>query len=159
LERVGDGGLIVNGVNVNPIRDSLANINKFNFKGKGPIHFAILSLIVFLPVFIIFTFIVCLRTRIKRRKWLWAIFVLLGYGQFSFNWTTGAGGIKPFYVQLLGAGFMSAGKYAPWIFSISFPLGAILFWVRRGEMAKKQEAIEGQPVSRADGEGSGSLTG
>jgi hypothetical protein len=159
LERIGDGDLIVNGVNVNPIRDSLANINKFTFKGKGPIHFVFLALIVFLPVFTIFTFIVCLRTRIKKRKWLWAIFILLGYGQVSLNWTTGTGSIKPIYFQILGAGFMSAGKYAPWILSISFPLGAILFWVKKGRMAKEQKATEGQPVSRADAGESGGLTG
>jgi hypothetical protein len=158
LERIGDGDLIVNGVNVNPIRDSLTNINKFTFKGKSPIHFIFLVLVGFLPLFIIFTFITCLRTPIKKRKWLWAIFVLWGYGQFSINWTTGVGSIKPFYFQLLGAGFMSAGKYAPWILSISIPLGAILFWIRKGEMAQKQETIEGQ-VSGGDAENSGDLTG
>lgn len=159
LERIGGGELIVNSVNVNPIQDSLENINKFTLKGKGPTHFVFLALIFFLPAFIIFTFIVCLRTRIKKRKWLWAIFILLGYGQFSLNWTTGAGSVKPIYFQILGAGFMSAGKYAPWILSISFPLGAILFWVRKGKMPKKQEAIEGQPVSEADAENSGGLRG
>lgn len=152
LEQIGGGELIVNSVNVNPIQDSLENINKFKLKGKGPIHFVFLTLIFFLPAFIIFTFIVCLRTPIKKRKWLWAIFILLGYGQFSLNWTTGAGNINPIYFQILGAGFMSAGKYAPWILSISFPLGAILFWVRKGKMPKKQEAIEGPPVSRANAE-------
>lgn len=159
LERIGGGELIVNSVNVNPIPDSLEKINKFTLKSKGPIHFVFLALIFFLPVFIIFTFIVCLRTRIGRKKWLWAIFILFGYGQFSLNWTTGAGSVNPIYFQILGAGFMSAGKYAPWILSISFPLGAILFWVRKGKMGKRQEAIEVRTVSRVDAEKRSGLTG
>ncbi len=158
LERIANGELIVNGVNVNPIKDSLENINRFTFKGKGPIHFLFLVLIFFLPVFIIFTFVVCLRTRIKKRKWLWAIFILLGYGQFSLNWTTGAGNVNPIHFQILGAG-ISGVKYAPWILSVSFPLGAILFWVKKREMTKKQEAIKDQPASGEHVETSGSPTG
>lgn len=159
LERIGNGKLIVNGVNVNPIHDSLENINRFTLKGKGPIHFLFLVLILFLPVFIIFTFVVCLRTQIKKKKWLWAIFILLGYGQFSLNWTTGTGSVNPIYFQFLGAGFVSAGKCAPFILSVSFPLGAILFWVKKREMTKKQQAIEDQTAGGEHVESGGSLTG
>jgi hypothetical protein len=159
LERIGDGELIVNGVNVNPIHDSLENINKFTFKGKSPIHFIFLVLVGFLPLFVIFTFVVCIRTAMKKRKWLWAIFILLGFVKFSINWTSGAININPLSFQLLGAGFVSAGKFAPWIMTISIPLGALIFWIRREKMIQEQKTIERRPVSGADAENSGDLTG
>jgi hypothetical protein len=159
LERIGDGDLIVNGVNVNPIQDSLANMNKFTLKGKSPLHFVFLVLAIFIPVFMVATFIFCLRTPIRKRKWLWAIFILVGFVQFSLNWTNGAYSIKPFSFQLLGAGFMSAGKYAPWIMSISLPLGAIFFWMRRNKLIQQNENIGGQPISGADAEKSDGVAG
>ena len=159
LERIGDGELIVNGVNVNPIHDSLENINKFTFKGKSPIHFIFFVLVGFLPLFVIFTFVVCIRTPMKKRKWLWAIFMLLGFVKFSINWTSAAININPLSFQLLGAGFVSAGKFAPWIMTISIPLGVLIFWIRREKMIQEQKTIERRPVSGADAENSGALTG
>jgi hypothetical protein len=75
--------------------------------------------------------VVCARTRLAKRKWLWLVFVALGVVQFQFNWTTGAWGIQPLAFLLLGAGYTQAGPVAPLVFTLAFPLGALVFLARR----------------------------
>jgi hypothetical protein len=69
----------------------------------------------------------------RRRKWLWIIFILIGFGKLSLNWTTGQILFNPlsFYVQLFSVAVIKHGPYAPWIFSISIPLGAIIFFLKK----------------------------
>jgi hypothetical protein len=131
LERISDGPLVVKGVNVNPIQDSLQNINKFTLKGKSKIHFVFLSLSVLIPLFIVITFIVCLRTPIKKRKWLWAIFILLGFAQCTINWTSGEIFYQLLSFNIFGAGFFYGNKFGPVMLKVAFPLGAIIFWFKR----------------------------
>ena len=131
LERIEDGDLVVKGVNVNPIQDSLQNINKFTLKDKSVIHYIFLTLAVLTPLFIVVTFVFCLRTPIKKRKWLWSIFVLLGFVQCTINWSTGEIFYQLISFNLLGAGFFYGNQFGPVMLKIAFPLGAIMFWIRR----------------------------
>ena len=39
LERITDGPLVVKGINVNPVEDSLQNTNKFTLNGKSVVHY------------------------------------------------------------------------------------------------------------------------
>ena len=146
LERVGGGALIVKGVNVYPIEDSLQNINKFSLNDKPVIHYIFLALAVFIPLFIIVTFVVCLTTPIKKRKWLWAIFVLLGFVQCTINWSTGEFFYHLLSVNLLGAGFFYGNQFGPVMLKIAFPLGAILFWIKREKLCQQNVQQDSQSV-------------
>lgn len=152
LERIGSGELVVNGINVNPLHDSLANINKFSLSDKSAIHYIILLTAIILPIFIVFTLFACIRTPIRKRKWLWVVFVSLGFIQVSINWTSGEIGLNPLYFQLFGAGMVAAGKFAPWILSVSAPVGAILFWIKREKLISDSRSNLGQPSNPADGD-------
>src|SRR5215470_1209374 len=77
------------GFHVNPISDSLENINKFTLIGKGPGQYSVLVLAVLASVFSFYVFVLCLRTKNLGKKWLWAIFILIGVGKLVVNWTTG----------------------------------------------------------------------
>jgi hypothetical protein len=125
------------GVTVNPIPRSLEELNAFTFSGKGARHYAVLFLAGAIPVFILVTLILCLRTKVRRRKWLWMIFILFGFGKLSLNWTTGQLFFNPLsvYFQLFGAAAVRYGPYAPWMISISVPLGAMVFLIRRKRLA------------------------
>jgi hypothetical protein len=125
------GGTILKGVQVEPVKESLAAVNRFTFEGKGGAHYGMLAAAILIPLFIIFTVVVAARTPIPKRKWLWIVFVLLGLVQLSFNWTTGDVGVSALSVELLGAGFVKASPFAPLVLTISFPLGAIVFLIRR----------------------------
>ncbi len=119
--------------NVTPIDRSLEETHRFSLKGKGDTHYGFLLICAVCPLFILYTVIACIRTKLKKRKWLWIIFILVGMFKFSLNWTTGQVWINLLSFQILGAGFVRASVYAPWIFMFSIPVGAILFWIKKGK--------------------------
>lgn len=123
------------GLNAQPLTASLQEINGFSFKKARAAHYLFLAAMIAVPLFIITTLIVCIRTKIARRKWLWLIFILVGIASVSFNWTTGKAGIAPFSVQLLGFGAVASSVYSPWIISVSVPFGAVIFWIKRRKLA------------------------
>jgi len=130
LQRHGDEVTVL-GLHVNPMQQSLKELNQFTFVGKGLLNYIVFALAIAIPLFIVFTLVLCFRTPIAKRKWLWLLFVALGFVQFSLNWTDGGYSIQPLSFALLGAGFFKAGPYAPVIFNIAFPLGAIIFLFKR----------------------------
>jgi len=139
LERT-EGKLTVQGLHLTPRTVSLEAENGFTFQGKGALHYLVFALTVAIPVFIVYVLVVCAKTKIPKRKWLWLLFVAIGLVQFQFNWATGAWGLNPISFSLLGAGFVKAGPVAPCIFTVAFPLGAILFLARQRSMLQPDDA-------------------
>jgi hypothetical protein len=134
------GQLLIEGFHVNLVPKSQKTLNAFNLSGKGLLHFAFLGLAIVIPLFVVTTLVVCYRTTIAKRKWLWYLFVSLGLVQFSFNWTTGESNIQPISFLLLGAGFTQAGPYAPLVLTFALPVGAVVFLARRSSLATRGEA-------------------
>jgi hypothetical protein len=97
LHRTGNERTI-DAMNVHPTNDSQEHLNRFTFSGKGPGNYVILVSATSVLVFIVGTLLVLWKTRVPRRKWLWAIFVAIGIGQFTVNWTTGQVAIQPLQV-------------------------------------------------------------
>lgn len=123
--------LSVIGFNVYRTEASQKELNKFNLSGKSAIQYLVLILAIIAPLFILVTLYFCIKTPIPKRKWLWVLFVLVGVGSISINWTTGQYAIQSFSINLFSASAMAAGPFAPWIVSASIPLGAMLFWFKR----------------------------
>jgi|ERR1700677_567059 len=136
------------GIGVRPMSDSLEHWYRFTFEGKGAIHYVILALACAVPLFILYALIVCCRTKMKKRKWLWIIFIIVGFGGVTLNWTTGRLSSSdatvrsndktvfiPFFsFYLLGAAAVRAAPYGPWMLTVSLPLGAALFLMRRKQL-------------------------
>lgn len=135
-----DGQVTLQGIHFLPAKQSLATTNRFTFEGKGIAHYVVFALAVAIPLFIVYALVVCARTKFPKRKWLWLLFIAVGVVQFQFNWTNGAWGIQPISFALLGAGFTQTGPVAPYIFTLAFPLGAILFLVKRRSLLKSNDA-------------------
>ena len=112
-----------------PMARSLEEQNAFTLSNKTPVHYLTLLAAILFPLFTIATAIVCWRTKVPRRKWLWILFILCGLGQFSLNWITGAFDVGIGF-DLFGADWHQ-DLYGPPILQIGFPIGAILFWWRR----------------------------
>lgn len=129
------------GFNVNPIPDSMENLNRFTLTGKSPLHYTVLVLAILIPIFSLFALVLCIRTKIEKRKWLWVIFVMFGFACFSIDWTTGQWGLTPLNIQFLGAGAF-APAYGSWKIGISLPLGAIIFMLKRKGLSKQQNNTE-----------------
>lgn len=134
-----DDRLALQGIHLTPMQQSLEAINRFSFEGKGIFHYLVFALAIGIPAFVLYALVACARTRIAKRKWLWLMFVAVGVVQFHFNWSTGAWEVQPFAVSLLGAGFAKMGPVAPWVFTLAFPLGAILFLVRRRSLQGRHD--------------------
>ena len=135
---------------VYPIGRALKDTHRFSLQGKKGIHYFFLTVCVVCPLFILYTLLACIRTKLKKRKWPWIIFILVGFVQFSLNWTRGEVFFKPLSIQLLGAGAVTSSVYAPWILTFSIPVGAIIFWIRLKNIRK--EPILEKPRSGVKGD-------
>jgi hypothetical protein len=129
------------GFNVHELNESLQETNRFTFKKASISHYAFFLGCILIPTFILITLIACVRTKIEKRKWLWILLILIGFVECSINWTTGQIGFQPFYFQLFGAGATASSFYSPWILSVSIPIGAILFWIKRKSLNKVQPSV------------------
>jgi hypothetical protein len=133
-----DGVSTIIGFNIYPLTDSFENLNRFTLAGKNLLQYVTLAFAILIPVFTLFALVLCIRTKMEKRKWLWIIFILIGIGKFTVNWTTGQWNISPLSFQLLGAGSF-APPFGAWLISISLPLGAILFLLRRKKFVASTE--------------------
>ena len=125
-----DGKILIEGMRVNRTAQSLEQVNAFTTQGKGPAAWLMLALACVLPLFSLFAFVLCLRTPMQARKWLWAILTLVGVTTVRLNWTTGDFSVQFLSIQLLSASIMQS-LAGPWILGASFPLGAVIFLRRR----------------------------
>ena len=148
LQKFDDGYRVI-GINVYQTEASQKEINAFNLSSKSGLQYLVLCLAVLVPLFILFTLIVCIRTPIKRKKWLWVIFVLLGFGAIQVNWTNGAYAFQLISIHLFGASATAASPAAPWVLSASVPLGAIVFWMRRKSLIERANKSSQQDASDA----------
>ncbi len=127
----------ITGLTVTSLRGPLEEITKFTFLGKSMTSYIALAVTCIIPIFIIFALIVCIRTPMPKRKWLWILFILFGFIGGTLNWMDGSVTIDPITARLLGAGFYSGGPYSPVFLQFSLPIGAIVFLLgRRRWMAK-----------------------
>jgi hypothetical protein len=115
---------------IQPETEPLATRNKFTLADKTAVQYIVLGYAVVAALFTIGVLIACIRTPMRRRKWLWIIFILLGLGKFSVNWSTGQWAFQLLAVQLFSAASY-AELFGPWIISVSVPLGAIWFLFSR----------------------------
>jgi hypothetical protein len=149
LNREDGGPPRVTGIHVNRLPDSLQRINAFTLSGKRASHYAFLLAAIGIPLFIIATLVACVRTRDLRRKWRWILFILVGFGAVTLDWTTGQIRFAPLSIRLLGAGAVAASPYAPWHVTVSFPLGALTFVALRLR-SRRARAHATEPVSSLD---------
>lgn len=120
----------ITGFRVVPMAKSLQETHAFSLQGINPMRALFLAGAVAIPVFVITTLVVCIRTKIPKHKWLWIIFILLGFMKLSLNWTTGEVGFQSLAFQLFGASAF-AQPFMAWTIGLSLPAGAIAFWIRR----------------------------
>lgn len=134
------------GIHLNVLDRPLEQINAFTLRDKNALQLIVLALAIAVPLFCLYALVRCLRTPLRRRKWLWAIFTLLGVITLQVNWTTGAWSVQWVAVQLFGAS-AAASPFGPWVIGVSFPLGAAWFLLRRRQLMT--EAMPALPPDEA----------
>jgi hypothetical protein len=121
---------IVKGFNFRVVPRSALDANDFSFR-RAPVRGLIfLALLIGAVSITIYALIRCVFTSHIRRKWLWIVFILIGIGRLSLNWTTGQFIFAPLSIQIFSAGALRQ-NFGPWMFAVSIPLGAMIFLARR----------------------------
>jgi len=134
-----DKDLSVIGFHVYQRDTSQKEINQFTLANKSVLQYTVLTLGIVIIFFTLITLYFCIKTPMQKKKWLWILFILTGIGSLGVNWTTGEYGTQFLSINLFASSAASSGPHSPWIFSISIPLGAILFWIKRKNFIEKTE--------------------
>lgn len=136
-------------IHVDPLDQPLA-AQPFTFADLEVVHYVALAAGVLITVFGLYVLVVCLFTR-NRLKLLWVIVILLGVGRMSINWTTGDCGYDYASVQLPWITAMKVGPHSPWVLNLGFPLGALLFYLKRwwADRAERRRRAPKQPRPQA----------
>ena len=130
------GKATIVGFNIYPQPGPQAEQNRFGLQGKSALQYGILILTVLFPLLTLYALVACVRTKMAGRKWPWVLFILVGVGKVAVNWTTGEWDLAPLSVQLFSASaFAPLG--APWVLAVSFPLGALIFLLKRRSLASR----------------------
>ena len=114
--------------NVQPFPRAALSIGRFGLAHKSPTQYLFLGLATLIPLLLITALAVLARDRTTKWKWAWTLFILVGFTRLSVNWVSGAILFQPLAFVLLGASVNRAQlDVAPWIVSISLPLGALTY--------------------------------
>jgi hypothetical protein len=120
-------------LHVEPESVPLASISRFSLRGKGLDHYIILLAALISVGVAAFALVLCIRTPIQKRKWLWAIVIIVvSIGKFGIEWASGEVWYRLAYLSILPAGF-GFDSESPFIYA-SIPVGAILFLLLRGRL-------------------------
>jgi hypothetical protein len=129
-----DGVETIIGFRVQGLTNSLEAQNRFTLAGKSALQYGVLAAAVGAAIFTIVALAICIRTKIARRKWLWILFILFGFGKIMVNWTSGGWDFRVLNIQLFSAS-ANANFFGPWIITVALPIGAAIFLIRRKDLA------------------------
>ena len=128
------------GLNIVPMSDSLENLTRFSLAGKSRLQYAILGLAVAAAAVTLLALVRAIRTPGLRWRWLWIVFILVGFGKAAVDWSTGTLSVKLLALQLCSASAL-APFYGSWSVAVSLPLGELVFLLRgRGASASAPAA-------------------
>lgn len=140
IQRKGGASTIV-GFHVNPIPDSLENLNRFTLIGKSALQYLVLAIAVLWPLFCLYVLVLCIRSKNQKLRWLWAIFILCGVGKLAVNWTSGEWTFTPLAFNIPCSSATAIPPYGPWVVAVFLPLGAILFLLKDWKNAALSEPV------------------
>ncbi|MDH3972836.1 MAG: hypothetical protein OEV42_01035 [Deltaproteobacteria bacterium] len=136
-----EGKILLTGIHAELFNDSLLSRNAFKFDNAGPVHYLFLAMAILIPLFILIVIVLCLRTPIAEKKWLWLFFVSTGFGQFTLNWTTGTFIVTPLSLIILGASAVSPGYMEPLKLFFAIPVGAVTFLILRKKLSQNADQL------------------
>lgn len=121
-----DGGRTIRGLAVTPTPKSFEEMNEFTLADKGISQYAGLSLALGVAGITLYAFVLCIRSKMGKKKWFWLLPMLVGLLRVTVNWTTGHWTFTPLAYQIPPVN-VSVYAYGPWQIIIYAPVGAITF--------------------------------
>lgn len=125
--------------NIQYLENDLKEINKVTFLDAPITNIPFTLIAASMPFFMLGMVFLCYKTPIPKRKWVWYIFIIVGFLPLTLNWTTGGVFINPLSIQFLGSGFMWSSIYTPLTITTSIPVGALVFLIKRDKWIKMHE--------------------
>lgn len=135
-----DGNYFISGLYNYHLNSSFEDFTSLKLLGKPFVNFLMLAVSIFTIIFILFVLIICIKTNLKN-KWLWIIFILVGFAKINFNWGNSSFDYQIISIQLMGVGLTKFHPYGAWFLSTSIPIGAIIFLFKRRKL-KNADSIE-----------------
>ncbi len=126
----------ITGLHVSPSSRSFEEINEFTLANKGISQYAALCLAIGAAGFSVYAFVLCIRTRMGKKKWFWLVLILVGIFRFNVNWTTGEWSFTPLTVQVPPV-MTACSLYGACTLQIMVPLGAIAFLLLRKNLRSR----------------------
>jgi hypothetical protein len=126
-----EGKNVIIGWYATPANVKPTTAGNFDFHNKGVIHYFWIIAMVASVLTVISAFILAIRSKGIRNRWLWILGSLVGFVQFNLNWTTGVWGVQPISFSLFGGSFLKASPFDAWVLSFALPIVAIIFLFRR----------------------------
>lgn len=116
---------------ITPLRDDLRKLSSFWSAPDTILHWSVLlAALVCILLSLSTLVIIVVRRKDIRRPALWFLFVLVGVGGVSMNWTTGDLAYSMFRVGVPVVSMTRHSEFVPWTIVVGLPLGALLFWYR-----------------------------
>lgn len=144
VTRTKDNASTITAFNINESSDSLEHSNRFTLVGKGYDQYGILGMMALDAAITLYALVLCLNTKMGKKKWYWPILILVGFGVISVNWTTGALNFSVINLHLPPVS-MGGGFFTPWILSAWVPVGAIAFLILRQSLIEHPQTIAEPP--------------
>ncbi|TNE63498.1 MAG: hypothetical protein EP335_09495 [Alphaproteobacteria bacterium] len=119
-------------LSITPLPGDLRVLNRVDMDTATPGRVAFLVLMAANILFILVTATLIVRGRKEMQyPWRWFFFSLFGLASVTLDWSAGTYTASMLHISLLGAGVANAGPFSPWVFSLSVPLGALMYWWHR----------------------------
>lgn len=119
------------GLHFYKLQNSLENIYKINLLSANLKQLGALIMATIVSLSIMIALLLLIYDTSLERKWLWGIFIILGFVIFNFNWTTQTYYMNLTGIQIFGAVFFRENIYTPLFIKFSIPLGAIIYLTKR----------------------------
>ena len=117
---------------VNQESTTFESRNKFTLRGKSWLHYTFLLMALLASGLTLYALVQCIRTPIRRRKWLWIITTILGIGKLGIEWSSGDLWHKVLYLSILPLGW-GYDRNGPFIY-VAVPVGAFLFLLMQNRL-------------------------
>lgn len=144
------GRWTVEGVSARPLTRPLEEGSHFSFSNKSAVYYLWLVIAGLCAATSIGMAAFLATRRRMPKRWRWVLASLVGVGGYSLNWATGQTGVSLFKIQLLSAGALQSGPFAPWIVTFAFPLGAIVALYKYRDWKHQSESSSASPSPSLD---------
>ena len=138
-------------IDVTPM--SAVRANAFTLENRAPRQYGFLVLAVLTPLIVVIALISLAGSQRVRGKAIWMVGMVVGLGALTMNWTTGALGVRPLFVDPFGLWVLHADTpAAPWLITVSLPLVALIYLLLRlvGWPRIKRTLPTGLALARTD---------